>query len=148
MELMQRRRELMAMQSGFNYLDPKTWYIATAASHRQRSPWGINRIERNEKQVTLTRNNEFAGLVFRLGKLIAGKQYTLSCVYTNADGKAYIGRITSGTDSEYECVRDFTLSFSNGAVSFTPQYTAEYDFLLWRGGRYTISAENVKLTEN
>lgn len=136
----------MRMQNEFNYLNPDTWWIATSATHRQRSPWGSDRINRNGNQIALTRFRETAGLVFRLGKLISGKTYTLSGVYTNSDNKAYIGRITSETNDAYDCVRDFTLDMVNGTVTFTPQQNAEYDFLIWNSGRGTIIAESVRLT--
>lgn len=146
---MQRRRELLAnVQKGFNYLDPKTWWISTTATDRQRSPWGGNYIDRVGNHVVLTRAVETAGLTFRLGRLIEGKTYTLSGIYSNSNDKAYIGRITSDNGNTYICTRDFTLIMQSGVVSFTPQYTAEYDFLIWHSGRAAISAESVILTEN
>lgn len=139
---------MMMTAQGFNYLDPNTWWIAKTSSERQRSPWGINIIERNGNQVILTRNQEAAGLTFLLGRLEAGKTYTVTGTYTNVDGKAYIGRITSKGEDAYVCARDFTITISNGAVSFTPQQTAEYDFLLWHNGKNPIIAESMTLIRN
>ena len=155
MELMKRRREIIASQKagGFNYLDPKTWFIARNGNAYRSPEIGTAKnttIERVGNTVVLSRINSERGLAFLIGQLDAGVTYTLNGTFTNTGGKVYFCTATNialdGNSYTYT-VAD-TQTIVNNSVTFTPQTTGMYNFLLWNSGASDISAENVTLTAN
>lgn len=128
-----------------NYIDPENIRLATSATLRCKGNTDYGSISIADGVVTLTRVLEAAGLCFILGELKAGVTYTLSGTWDNTDGKAYIALLDTDIADEYSCTRKFTINFYYGKATFTPEETGVYEVLIWRGGRYAISASNVQL---
>lgn len=155
MDLMAIRRGLMMQQGGgFNYLDPKTWFVAYSGGCVRSPEISVggtpSTIERVGNAVVLDRSNAERGLDFLIGQLKAGETYILSGTFTNTGGKIYLCSTSNmaqdGNSFDYAVVS--TISIVNNSVTLNPQQTGIYNILLWNNGSNDISAENVTLTAN
>ena len=128
----------------FDYTNTDNWRVAITSTERVTIS-SIGSISMDNNVVSLTRTHSYAGLTFILGRLEKDTQYCLSGTFTNIDNKAYIALLDNAITDDYTCTRKFTLSFSNGVVTFTPTQTGIYELLLWNSGTTTLSATQLQL---
>lgn len=126
------------------YTNSANWRVAESATNRVVTS-DMGSISLSNDVVTLSRTHRYAGLSIILGVLQADTQYTLSGIFTNIDGKAYIALLDGDISDTYTCTRKFTITFVNNTATFTPTETGVYELLVWSDNTNPTAVSNLQL---